>query len=185
MDTLILAKTAEQWVARACAKEEDSEREYGWSILEHAESWVIRAFGLKDKVYQCVRYLHVIDGVMYGTDSFRIHWATTKFPDGRYDPVTFLPTKREYDLPDFMAMKRFTHYESVQITELLNTPCAPYKNEPQYKCVWGHQVNAARILEALNGNIEGHLSYVDGQFHGVSEFGGFAVGGLPEGFGGE
>ena len=134
MGTLTLAQTAEQWVARACARED---------TLEHAESWIIRAFGMKDKVHQCVRYIHVVDGIAYGTDSYRMHWAATKFPDGAYDPVTFMPLKQRYELPDFMRLKAFKYYESVRLENLLSAPCEDHRGNGYYQCVWGHRVNAA------------------------------------------
>ena len=60
-----IAKTAEQWVAKACAGADEQRNQ--------------------------LRGLYVCQGVAFGSDGARLHWAPTKLEDGYYRPASLLP----------------------------------------------------------------------------------------------
>lgn len=73
-------------------------------MIEIAEQWVALACGDPKCTPPFTRFLHVIDGIAYGTDRKRVHCAPTQFPDGVYDPVTFMPAEYKGFVVDFATL---------------------------------------------------------------------------------
>lgn len=65
--------TNERWVSQVCKSVEGTKHEY-------------------------TQYVHVLDGIMYGTDARRMHCTPTSFPDGVYTPL-MLPVSCESKAP--------------------------------------------------------------------------------------
>lgn len=65
-----------------------------------ADEWVAKACATAKEVRYYLRYVHVMDGVAYGTDGNRLHWSPTELADGFYDPATLLPCDIDTKFPD-------------------------------------------------------------------------------------
>lgn len=67
-------------------------------IAKSAEQWCAKAVAKQD-ARKYLRYLQVRNGLMYGCDGHRIHRAQVDKPDGTYCPKTLLPTETVVGFP--------------------------------------------------------------------------------------
>lgn len=63
------------------------------------EQWIAKAVP-KNDIRHYLNFIHVKDGVMYGTDGHRLHWGVTDKADGFYCPKTFEPVEFDGKYPD-------------------------------------------------------------------------------------
>lgn len=104
----------------------------GLPIPETPEEWAGLACGKSDKKF--TEYMHVQDGIAYGTDKRRMHWGPSVFPDGCYDPVCFTPVSDVKEVPDFETIV----VESIQYDTLspvsIESMKVVYEGIPQRQC---------------------------------------------------
>ncbi len=67
---------------------------------KNSNEWVAKACANTKEVRFYLQYMHVADGIAYGTDGNRLHWASTELADGFYDPSTLLPCEVDAKFPD-------------------------------------------------------------------------------------
>ena len=54
-----------------------------------AEFWVVVGSGGKDAPQKYKRFVYSCAGTLYGFDGLRLHWCSTMFPEGVYNPETW------------------------------------------------------------------------------------------------
>lgn len=151
MNEFIKATTAEQWVARACGDEKNRHR--------------------------FTPYVHVQNGFMYATDAIRCYWIASVFPDGSYDPVSFMPVNLGH-VPDLSKFRAPLHKaQSVSLTDC----CVKYEGNKKLSSVRmpsGPAVRTWHLIESFNGALPANIQYETGasaNIGGVSEFGGWII----------
>lgn len=151
-----IAATAEEWVAKACLK--------GKTRKE-------RAF---------LNYAHVIDGVAHGSNGARLHWAETSFPDGVYDPTSWMPIQYEGSILDWDRSKLkdvkpdFSTFTHAPVEAIVEHGWGP-KVEACFEIAEAAIVNKAWLLEAMNGYFDQGVYYRSARVAGVSNFGYFLL----------
>lgn len=152
------------------------------TILEEittAENWVALAVGKPDEKRTFLRYLHAVDGIMYGTNAMRMHYAETQFPDGIYDPVSFMPVREAapFPAPDWEKYTpvfetfQWTPADAIEEAALGPTGEATLRLSPEVV------VNKTWLLEAMNGKLDGGVFFhpEDRRVAGMSNFGYFML----------
>lgn len=151
-----IAATAEEWVAKACLK------------------------GKTRKEDAFLNYAHVIDGVAHGSNRARLHWAPSNFPDGVYDPVSWMPIQYEGSILDWDRSKfnkvkpDFSTYTHAPVEVIVEKGWGP-KAEPCFEIAEAAIVNKVWLLEAMNGYLDQGVYYRSARVAGVSNFGYFLI----------
>jgi len=152
----------------------------GFLIPETPEEWVGLACGKSDKPF--TDYIHVQDGIAYGTDKRRMHWAASMFPDGCYDPVCFTPVSGVGAVPDFndVIVESIDYGASTPVNKERMT--VVYAGLPERQCyrVPGGGPDYPIDQVAVGGGLNGSKHMVcetggDRRLIGASEFGSFIV----------
>ena len=121
-----IAKTAFQWVAKAC----DSK-----SILEFKH------------------YVHVVSGIMYASDGHRLHWTPTELADGAYNPKTSDLVDWNGSVPNFAALTGDKYWMGNETVSTLEESVIQDKNKALtiVKFLNGCAVSKQYLLDANNG----------------------------------
>lgn len=149
-----IATTPEEWVAKACETGETK-----------------RAF---------LKYTHVINGIAYASDARRMHWAESNFPDGVYDPISWMPVPYmgsaiDWDRIKFEKLKPdFTTYTNVSIEAVENCGLGP-NSEECLKIAGTIRIRKSYLLDAMNGYLDAGVYYRSARVAGVSTFGHFII----------
>ncbi len=134
--------------------------------------WVSRACA---PAAHALPYLHVIDGVAYGTNGYRMHWAAVDLPDGAYVPYTIEPSARIprpdinfiFAMPDFLKLTPVHPAESVE--------GHTYRCEDFVRFPLGPLVLKKYYTDATR-NVNGLACYYDRyRLAGVHSTGGFVI----------
>lgn len=151
-----IAATAEEWVGKACLK------------------------GKTRKEDAFLNYAHVIDGVAHGSNRARLHWAETSFPNGVYDPVSWMPIKYEGSALDWDRFKfnkikpDFSTYTHAPVEAIMDAGIGP-RGEACVRIAEVAIVNKIWLLEAMNGYLDQGVYYRSARVAGVSNFGYFLI----------
>jgi hypothetical protein len=155
-----VAKTAEQWVAKAVNPNEG--RDY-------------------------LRYVYVSNGVACGSDGYRVHRCRTTWPDGYYDPKTQLLVDFKPESVGFPEVDRFFYRRGKGLvcsledleTGAFAVETGKRKELIEYKRVpEGVAVNRKYLMDATNGAETGEVYDGGPQMLGVNEFGEWVIQGV-------
>lgn len=144
-----------------------------------SEQWVAKAVPQKDVRYY-LNYLYVKDGLMYGTDGHRIHWAPTDKPNGFYCPQSFNPVELEATYPDVnRVIPEETSLKTYQLKDLDTHSIDAEKPLPVID-IEHLRFRQQYLLDASNGEPCWHLCQLPeaGDFtpiRGKSKFGEYVV----------
>lgn len=156
------------------------------------EEWVGRACGPAIARRSFLPYVHVLDGVAYATDAIRLHYVKTAFPDGVYDPTTFMPVDWEKAVepadvfdPTFVgAWERLLpvwgHMTRAQISEIEPGGVGPEGEDLIKVSYFGTFVRVRRsyLAEAHNGSDATEVFFREDGLRlvaGVSNFGHYKI----------
>jgi len=152
-----IAKTAEQWVAKACAGADEQRNQ--------------------------LRGLYVCQGVAFGSDGKRLHRAPTLLPDGYYRPTSLLPI--DYHEPYPSAVYELIAKPALSAERTLRLDACPSRlsadNTRICSLVPGGDFKAQYLTDAANGDTT--LTYWwcgAGMIHGRSQFGDYLVMGIRD-----
>ncbi len=138
-----------------------------------AEDWVARAVEPKSSS-AWTHFVHVQEGIAYATNRRRMHWGATVFPDGTYDPASFMPTQFDGEAPDFVRyLPDWAEFIEARIDGIEDASPGP-KGEAII-CVGGEAlVNKIWLLEAMNGKPD-RVFVAPHRVAGVGTFGHFMI----------
>lgn len=156
------------------------------------EEWVGRACGPALDRRSFLPYVHVLDGVAYATDAIRLHYAKTAFPDGVYDPVSFMLVDWEKAVepadvfdPTFVGAwtrlcPSWDRLTQAQISEIEESGVGPLGEDALRVCYFGTYVRVCRshMAEAHNGSAATEVFFREdgpGFVAGVSNFGHYKI----------
>jgi len=107
-----------------------------------------------------------------------MHWAATKFPDGAYDPTTFMRVEYRHHVPDLSKLTRTEKPLKVIDPAALVKCWEGCETLEFFKTPDGRGVNPMFLREAMNGETCPYLAYeTEGRvrFFGMSELGNFCI----------
>lgn len=146
------------------------------NIAATAEEWVAKACERGNTKREFLKYAHVINGVAHGSNGARLHWAETSFPDGVYDPISWMSIQYEgsavdWDRFNFNKVKPdFSTFTYAPIEAIVEQGLGP-KGEQCFRIAEAASVNKAWLLEAMNGYLGQGVYYRSARVAGVSNFG--------------
>ncbi len=152
-----IAKTADQWVSSACAK--NDVRDWPNLVFSH-------------------------NGFMYGTDGHRMHRAVTALPDGYYEPKTLLPSTYSGPHPittrlDYFFPKQLQAGDCALLSDGVQVPGLNVKNANLSKFeISKFLFNAVYLHGACNGCMGTTLYFYENRVSGRSPFGEFIIVGV-------
>lgn len=151
------------------------------TIAQTPEQWVTLACGKPKEKRPFLRFLHVIDGTMYGTNAQRMHWAKTEFPDGVYDPSSFMPIPFFRDkVPDFKKYApEFTQCQWIASEEIKEAAPGP-RGQDILRLNEEIKVDKTYLLEAMNGELSYGVFFIarereGNRVIGMSNFGSYML----------
>ena len=138
------------------------------------EEWIARAANPSNEGDPFTRVVHVQNGIAYATNRRRMHWGETVFPDGVYDPASFMPTQFDEDAPDFVKfLPDWADFTDTRISDIEDASPGP-KGESEVRIADGENVNKTWLLEAMNGK-PFRLMIGPHRVAGVGQFGHFMI----------
>lgn len=140
-----VAKTAEQWVAKACD---------GKHIKE------------------CYNFMYVNNNVAYGMNGHRLHWCDTLLKDGYYDPKTLLPVDCKDEYPD---VSRFMLDKSDDLLKADLQTVSEIREKIHCYNLNGHHFQQSYINDALNGLNTIAYNITDNRLWSQCPFGQFVI----------
>lgn len=155
--------TNEQWVSQVCKSVEGTRHKY-------------------------TQFVHVLDGMMYGTDARRMHCAPTSFPDGVYTP-DLLPANSEskallmHDMRNKCNKLRNDEWSKSCIVSQMKSG---YEGAPQLHFRFtrgGPKINHEFLMQAVCDNPNAVVFYREtepngGKITGLCEHGEFVIKGI-------
>ena len=148
------AKTAEQWVAKACAP--------------------------KDEQRLHLQYLYSDGRRLMGCDGHRLHWIKTNEPQGFYCPLSFMPI--DSDAKPIKINKLIPKYKKLKTYLLADYPIKIHHHRNlSYQVIDQCAFNSRYLGDAANGGKKIRLA-IDSddptKAYGANEFGKFLVMGM-------
>ena len=136
-------------------------------LIKDVFSWLVQAAPLwVGGAHEYVSYIHVIDGIGYATNGYRMHVAAIDLADGCYDPLSggVADASRLNNKKDLKAFAdKLDKISTNDITKAVYSDFSAYKND--CRTMLSHEkhicaFNALYINQALNGDKKAVINIV-------------------------
>lgn len=141
-------------------------------VAKTVEEWVARAYDSEGKdPFQ--RVVHVQGGVAYATNRRRMHWGATTFPNGVYGP-DFYAVEYDASTPDFPSkVPDWKEFQPCALDTIEDAGIGP-NGEALVSIQNGPRIIKSWLLEAMNGHLS-HVWIGEDRVAGASQFGHFMI----------
>ena len=103
-----------------------------------------------------------------------MHWGKTEFPDGVYDPLSFMATRLDTPARNFANyVPDWAEFTEARFDRIEDASPGP-KGEATVRIAGEACVNKVWLIEAMNGYL-GNVWYAPYRVAGVSTFGHFMI----------